>query len=244
MWRMWLVTAVAVLIALGVVVGWAAGLTVNGGTLQVFTFPVELGPVAATVDIDPDTLNPESQGKFVMAYVELPEGYDVADIDLSTVTLEVDGVAGSVPAAPSPTAVGDEDGDGVPDRMVKFNREAVAALIGGWTGEITFRVSGEVSGSPFEGTDTIQLLASQGDAEEAEPAAPQEPPSPLPMRVVEYEVRPGDTLVGIAARFGTTVEALAQLNGLEDPDVILYGLTINVPLARDASGEVVAEAFP
>jgi nucleoid-associated protein YgaU len=242
MWRMWLAIAVTVLIAASVVVGWAAKLMVDGGTLQAFTYPADLGPVA-TVDIDPDTLKPESQGEFVMAYIELPQGYDVADIDLSTVTLEVDGVAGSVPAAPSPTAVGDEDGDGIPDRMVKFSREAVVALLDGRTGDITFRVKGDVSGSPFEGTDTIQLLTSQGDGEDAEAAAPQERPPAPPMPTIEYEVQPGDTLWDIAARFGTTVEALVELNGLEDPRVIFYGSTLNVPYVGEDGGGT-AELWP
>ncbi len=199
------------------------------------------GPIEATVDIDPDTLNPESQGKFVMAYIELPEGYDVADIDVSTVTLEVEDIGGSsVAASPSPTAVGDEDGDGIPDRMVKFSREAVVALLDGRTGDITFRVKGEVSGSPFEGTDTRRVLDSQGGAEDAQPAAPQVP-SPLPSAPpVGYEVQPGDTLVDIAARFGTTVEALVQLNGLEDPNVILYGSTLNVPYVGEDGGDASA----
>ena len=239
MGRMWLAIAVTVLIAASVVVGWAAKLTVNGGTLQVFTFAVDLGPVQATIDIDPDTLNPESQGKFVMAYIELPEGWDVADIDVSTVTLEVEGAYGSVAAAPSPTAVGDEDGDGIPDRMVKFSREAVVALLDGRTGDITFRVKGEVSGSPFEGTDTRRVLDSEGGAEDAQPAAPQEPPPPPPAPPVEYEVQPGDTLVDIAARFGTTVEALIRFNGLQDANLILYGSTLNVPYV----GEEPADAM-
>jgi len=115
--------------------------------------------IEATVDIDPDSLNPESQGKFVMAYVELPQGYSVADIDVSTVTLEVEGVGGSVGAAPSPTAVGDEDEDGIPDRMVKFSREAVVALLGGVGEYATFVVAGELSsGERFEGSDVVRLL--------------------------------------------------------------------------------------
>jgi signal peptidase len=201
------------------------------------------GPLAirATVDIDPDTLNPESQGKFVMAYIELPEGYDVADIDVSTVTLEIEGAYGSVAAAPSPTAVGDEDGDGIPDRMVKFSREAVVALLDGRTGDIPFGVKGEVSGSPFEGTDTIRLPDLQDGAEDAEPTAADEPPSPPSAPPVGYEVQPGDTLTDIAARFGTTVETLGELNGLEDPDVILYGSTLSVPYVGWEPGDATAD---
>jgi len=42
-----------------------------------------------------------------------------------------------------------------------------------------------------------------------QPAFAQEP--------VRYTVQPGDTLTRIAARFGTTVEALAEANHLVNP---------------------------
>lgn len=117
------------------------------------------GSIAATVDIDPDTLNPGSQGKFVTAYIELPEGHDVADIDVSTVTLEVVGVDGSVAAEPSPTEVGDHDADTMSDLMVKFGRTAVLALLGSVGEHATVVVAGELSsGERFEGSDVVRLL--------------------------------------------------------------------------------------
>jgi LysM repeat protein len=57
-------------------------------------------------------------------------------------------------------------------------------------------------------------------------------------------VQAGDTLIDIAARFGTTVEALVQLNGLEDPDVILYGSTLNVPDVGAYAGDASADVSP
>ena len=41
-----------------------------------------------------------------------------------------------------------------------------------------------------------------------------------------YVVRPGDTLSGIAAQFGTSVNHLASANGIPDPDFILVGQKI------------------
>jgi rare lipoprotein A len=41
-----------------------------------------------------------------------------------------------------------------------------------------------------------------------------------------YVVRPGDTLSGIAAQFGTSVSHLASANGIPDPDFILVGQKI------------------
>jgi hypothetical protein len=43
------------------------------------------------IDIDPDTLNLKSKIKWVTAYIELPGGYDVADIDVGTVKLWYEG---------------------------------------------------------------------------------------------------------------------------------------------------------
>jgi LysM repeat protein len=44
-----------------------------------------------------------------------------------------------------------------------------------------------------------------------------------------YTVRWGDTLSGIAARHGTTVDRIAAMNGLSPSGVLLAGITIRVP---------------
>jgi LysM repeat protein len=46
-----------------------------------------------------------------------------------------------------------------------------------------------------------------------------------------YYVQPGDTLLRIAQRFNTTVAALAQLNGIVNPDRIRVGQRILIPTA-------------
>jgi hypothetical protein len=43
--------------------------------------------VESTVDIKPDTLNRKSKGKWVTAYIELPGGFAVEDIDIDTLQL-------------------------------------------------------------------------------------------------------------------------------------------------------------
>jgi LysM repeat protein len=47
-------------------------------------------------------------------------------------------------------------------------------------------------------------------------------PTPGPVPTI-YIVQPGDTLSGIAWRFGTTVWALAQANGIWNPNLIYIG---------------------
>lgn len=48
-------------------------------------------------------------------------------------------------------------------------------------------------------------------------------------RAAVHVVAPGETLSGIAARYGTTTEALAEANHLDDPSFILAGQRLRVP---------------
>ena len=50
-----------------------------------------------------------------------------------------------------------------------------------------------------------------------------------------YTVRFGDTLSGIAARFGTTVERLARRNGLAPRGILLAGSTLRMPSSGGGS---------
>jgi LysM repeat protein len=51
-----------------------------------------------------------------------------------------------------------------------------------------------------------------------------------------YTVASGDTLAGIAARHGTTADALATLNGIADPDVLSIGTVLRVPGSLPSAG--------
>ncbi len=44
-----------------------------------------------------------------------------------------------------------------------------------------------------------------------------------------YTVKPGDTLTDIAARWGTTPDALAKANGLRNPNIVILGSILQVP---------------
>ena len=48
-------------------------------------------------------------------------------------------------------------------------------------------------------------------------------------KIVQYTVQNGDTLWAIARRYGTTVAALAQVNGLSDPARIYPGQVLRIP---------------
>ena len=45
-----------------------------------------------------------------------------------------------------------------------------------------------------------------------------------------YTVLPGNTLWGIANFFGTTVEELAELNNITNPELIFPGIVLKVPV--------------
>ncbi len=122
----------------------------------------------AWLDIDPDTLNLDNQGTWLTCYLELPLGFDVGAIDVSTVMLN-----DQVPAQLHPTQVGDYDQDGVADLMVKFDQAlAQAALAVG--NAVPMTVSGKLKdGTEFKGCDTIRVIAPDG--QENKPPAPKGP---------------------------------------------------------------------
>jgi len=89
-----------------------------------------------TIDFHPETLNLKSKGQWVTCYIELPDGHDVEDIDIGTIAItsiamngEEANVIEDIPAEAHPTEVGDYDGDGIPDLMVKFDRGSVQERI-------------------------------------------------------------------------------------------------------------------
>jgi len=121
--------------------------------------------VNATIDINPKTLNLRgSYGKWITAYIELPEGFNVQEINVSTILLN-----DTISAELKPTAIGDYDNDTIPDLMVKFDRQRVinyimshvdlARLYEEGFMEITLTITGHLyDGTPFQGIDTIKII--------------------------------------------------------------------------------------
>ena len=112
-----------------------------------------IGIIPATVDFNPNTLNQKSKGNWVTVFIEFPDGYDINNIDVSTIMLN-----DIIPAEMRPIGFGDEDDDGIPDLMVKFNRLAVIDLLD--SGEMVYIIiTGDLlDGTSFRGTDIIRVI--------------------------------------------------------------------------------------
>ena len=122
-------------------------------------------PISATVDIDPNTLNLKSKGNYITVYIELPVGNNVNNIDIGSIRLmfETHEILVDIEA---PSTIGDYDGDGIPDLMVKFSRAEIKTLLvvpdyDSGTGDgnnIEFVLTGDVAGNSFEGSDWIKVI--------------------------------------------------------------------------------------
>ena len=76
---------------------------------------------------------------------------------------------------------------------------------------------------------TIVPTATPAPTAEPTVAATLSPEPTQAASPATYIVQSGDTLSAIAARFGTTVTILKELNGIEDPSRIRVGLVLTLP---------------
>jgi len=123
--------------------------------------------IMASVDIDPDTLNLQSTGKWITAYTQLPEGYSASDIDATSILLN-----DTVAPISDPKygfvkdALVDYNRDGVLEYMLKFDRATVTSWIYqsiGMQHEVKLTITGELTdGTPFEGTDIVSVVYFRG----------------------------------------------------------------------------------
>ncbi len=115
------------------------------------------------IDIDPDTLNMKSHGKWITVYITLPEGFDIGTIDTSSIAITSligDTCDSEYTQEADPSfvpQVGDRDEDGIPDLTVKFDRQVLLANL--CLDDVSITIEGELTtGELFSGTDSIRII--------------------------------------------------------------------------------------
>ncbi len=109
------------------------------------------------IDIDPDTINLGSNGKFIKAFIEVP-GYDVSGIDINTVMINK-----AIPAindtkygfVKDPT-IEDRDDDDLMEYMAVFYRSDLIPILE--VGNNTLGVTGKIDSDSFAGTDIVEVI--------------------------------------------------------------------------------------
>jgi hypothetical protein len=127
---------------------------------------LEIAPepaIEALVDINPDTLNKNSKGRWVTVYITLPSGYDISNIDANTI-----GITSLTGTACQPdyhqgidvnfvAQGGDHDEDGIADLAVKFDRQELIANL--CLDDVAITVEGSLlTSEKFRGTDHIRVI--------------------------------------------------------------------------------------
>jgi WD40 repeat protein len=206
--------------------------------------PGELSPnifdFACDIDIDPNTLNLGSGGRWVTCYIELPHQCDPHDIDISTIKLN-----DSVHAETTPASIGNYDADSILDLMVKFNRSAVGSiLIPGDSVQIMVR--GRIQGRMFFGFDTIRVIGTQNPRVIAGGSVNvpenfllvQNYPNPFnPQTTIEFQIsKPCDVTLEIFNMLGQKVAELVN----EHKDSGYYAVVWN---GKDDNGTDVANGI-
>ncbi len=116
--------------------------------------------VLNVIDIDPNTLNLNSKGKWITCYLWLPEGYNVADVEPNTVMLGY--------SIPADWIWFDEETQLL---MAKFRRSAVESWLieQELSGEVELSMTGAlIDETTFGGTDTIRLIGKDKNKNNSE----------------------------------------------------------------------------
>lgn len=134
-------------------------------------------------------------------------------------------------AAPGETAYTVQPGDNLFRISLKFN--VPFSVIAAYNGIVNPNLIyvGQVLRIPGAGNVTPTPTAIPGVTATARPSPTLPLPSPtiIPGSTTTYTVRVGDTLTRIASRFGVTVQALVQLNGIVNPNTIFVGQVLKIP---------------
>jgi len=129
----------------------------DSGTVDMgYHYPLpEAVVIAATIDIKPETLNPASKARWIMCHIQLPEGYNVVDIDWARIVVQGSEIEAEGILADEAAQVA----------KAKFSRSEVQTKVG--TGEaVVITVKGGLrDGTMFAGSDAIKVIHKGGKKE-------------------------------------------------------------------------------
>lgn len=140
--------------------------------------------------------------------------------------------AAPAPAAPSPAA---------------SHRVAAGETVSGIAARYGTTVSAIVSANGLDARAFIragQTLSIPGSSAAPTPAPAPAPAAPAAAATTSHRVASGETVSGIAARYGTTVAAIVSANGLDARAFIRAGQTLTVPAVGAPASPAPAPAAP
>lgn len=106
------------------------------------------------------------------------------------------------------------------------------------------KIAGQVVDQNYMLIDYPALIKAKGcngyGKKTTKPTAASKPTAPKPAASVEkvHTVKKGDTLSAIAAKYGTTYQALAAHNGISNPNMISVGQKIRIPSVTPTTKEL------
>jgi parallel beta-helix repeat protein/predicted outer membrane repeat protein len=123
---------------------------VKWGRIDMGAYEYDSIKIVAEVDIAPNTLNLNNKGKWVTAFIQLPEDYSVSEIEPNSVLLE-----DSIQAA---SLLVDEQKQVA---IARFSRENVQSILN--IGEVKLTISGQLTDrTTFQGKDVIRVVQKSG----------------------------------------------------------------------------------
>jgi len=118
-------------------------------------------PIAATVDIRPNTINLRRNGNFIMGLIKLPEEYSIENINLASIKVtKINGAAPTSPIVADWAFIDEEFTDSV---IAKFPNKIFKAAL---PVDLTYPTNVEISVggtltddvTTFEGTDQVRVI--------------------------------------------------------------------------------------
>jgi len=122
---------------------------ISGSNIDIGAYELQL-PIILAVEIHPETLNLESNGRWISGIISPTEKYNVSDINTASMFLN-DTI--------KPESIAVEEGK----MLLKFSRSEVQDAVGAAEDEAILNITGKLNnGKDFAGTDTIRIIRPAG----------------------------------------------------------------------------------